>query len=74
MQPGRYLSERLSPCRLFRGAEQYEDVDDTTRLTLLELFTCGCQVTHREYHDGCVGRTIVRHDGAVLLQELLIRQ
>ena len=40
-------------------------------LTQLVLFSCGCRIVRHEYHDGCVGRTVVRHDGTVLVHELL---
>jgi len=62
---------RSTPCRRRKDGEQYEDRDDGTLLTELVVFSCGCRIVSREYHDGCVGRMVTRHDGAVLLDELL---
>ena len=66
--------DRSTPCRRRRGGEKYEDRDDATLLTQLVVFSCGCRIVCHEYHDGCVGRTVVRHDGTVLLHELLAAQ
>lgn len=63
-----------TPCRQLRAGERYEDRDGAMLLTELVLFACGCRIVHREYHDGCVGRTIIRHDGRVLVQELVAGQ
>lgn len=68
------FSDRSTPCRRRTGGNQYEDRDGTTLLTQLVVFWCGCQIVRHEYHDGCVGRTVVRHDGRVLLHELLAAQ
>jgi hypothetical protein len=68
------FTDRSTPCRQRRGGEQYEDRDDTTLLTELVFFSCGCRIVVNEYHDGCVGRTVVRHDGRLLLDELLTGQ
>ena len=74
MKASSSFSDRSTPCHRRRGGEQYEDGDDATLLTQLVLFSCGCRIVRREYHDGCVGRTVVRHDGTVLLYELLAAQ
>ena len=71
MNPSSNFTDRLTPCRRKSGGERYEDRDDTTLITQLVLFSCGCRIVHREYHDGCVGQTVVRHDGTVLIDELL---
>ena len=68
------FSNLPTPCRRRRGGEQYEDRDGATLLTKLVLFSCGCRIIHHEYYDGCVGRMVVRHDGAVLVNELLAGQ
>lgn len=74
MKASSTFRDRLTPCRRRRGGERYEDRDGATVLTHLILFSCGCRVVHHEYHDGCVGHTVVRHDGTVLLHELLAAQ
>lgn len=63
-----------TPCRRRRGGERYEDRDGPTLLTELVLFACGCRIVRHEYYDGCIGRTVVRHDGTVLVNELLAGQ
>jgi hypothetical protein len=74
MKASSSFTDRNTPCRRRRSGEQYEDRDATTLLTELVLFSCGCRIVRHEYYDGCVGRTIVRHDGAVPLHELLTAQ
>ena len=74
MQASSNFTDRPTPCHRRRGGERYEDRDDATLIMQLDVFSCGCRIVSREYHDGCVGRTIVRHDGTVLLDELLAGQ
>ena len=66
------FTDQPTPCRRRSGGERYEDRDGATLITQLVLFSCGCRIVSREYHDGCVGRTVVRHDGTVLVDELLV--
>ena len=74
MKASSTFEDRTTPCRRRRGGEQYEDRDGAMLLTELVLFSCGCRIVRHEYHDGCVGRTVVRHDGTVLVNELLAGQ
>jgi hypothetical protein len=74
MKASSKFTDRRTPCRQRRGGEGYEDRDGATLITQLVLFSCGCRIVRREYHDGCVGRTVVRHDGTVLVHELLAGQ
>ena len=74
MKASSNFTDRPTPCRRRRGGERYEDRDGVTLMTQLVLFSCGCRIVSREYHDGCVGQTVVRHDGTVLLDELLAGQ
>ena len=68
------FTDRPTPCRRRRDGERYEDRDGTTLITELDLFSCGCRIVRHEYYDGCVGQTVVRHDGTVLVDELLAAQ
>jgi hypothetical protein len=68
------FTDRPTPCGRCSGGERYEDWDGATRITQLVLFSCGCRIVSREYHDGCVGRTVVRHDGTVVVHEFLAGQ
>ena len=74
MRASSTFSDRPTPCRRLRSGERYEDRDGATLLTQLVLFSCGCRIVRHEYYDGCVGQTVVRHDGAVLDYELLTAQ
>jgi hypothetical protein len=63
--------DQQAPCGLVVDGERYEDHDDEVVVTQETLYSCGCQSIQHEYHDGSVSRKIVRHDGEVLLDELL---
>ena len=59
-----------APCGQLSDSEHYEDCDDNFVTRGVE-YACGCTSLHREYHDGSVSRRIVRHDGRVMVDELL---
>ena len=67
---GTFKGQR-APCGRNVDGENYEDHDDEIVVTKETLYNCGCQSTQHEYHDGSVSRRIVRHDGHVLVDELL---
>jgi hypothetical protein len=60
-----------APCGRIVDGEAYEDHDDEVVLTRETFYSCGCQSIQHEYHDGSVSRKIVRHDGRVLMDELV---
>jgi hypothetical protein len=60
-----------APCGLIADGERLQDRDEECLLTDDLSYDCGCRSTSHEYHDGAVSRTVVRHDGAVLVDELL---
>jgi hypothetical protein len=60
-----------APCGKIVDGAHYEDHDDDCVVTREVEFACGCISVHHEYHDGSVSRRIVRHDGHVLMDELL---
>ncbi len=60
-----------APCGRIVDGESYQDRDEEALLTEEMEYACGCRTIRHEYHDGCVSRKIVRHDGTVLLDELL---
>ena len=45
--------------------------DDDCIVTQEILYECGCRSIQHEYHDGSVSRRVVRHDGRVLVDEML---
>ena len=60
-----------APCGRIVDGDSYEDHDDEVVVTQETLYSCGCKSIQHEYHDGSVSRQIVRHDGHVLVDELL---
>ena len=62
---------KQAPCGRLVDGEHYEDHDDEVVVTLETFYACGCQAIQHEYHDGSVSRKIVRHDGRVIVDELL---
>jgi hypothetical protein len=66
--------DRRAPCGRRTAGEEYEDHDDEVLLSYEILFDCGCRTIRHKYHDGAVSRTTTRHDGAVLVDELMSAQ
>ena len=64
-------TSQQAPCGRLVDAEHYQDQDEEVVITREVHYACGCRSIHHEYHDGSVSRMIVRHDGAVLVDELL---
>ena len=60
-----------APCGRLVDGERFEDHDDEVVMTRETIYACGCQSIEHEYHDGCVSRKIVRHDGKLLVDEML---
>jgi hypothetical protein len=65
------FSRQVAPCGTTVAGEIYQDRDDETVLTLEVDFACGCRTIRHEYHDGSVSQKVIRHDGHVLVDELL---
>jgi len=71
MNPSGSFKGQQAPCGRLVDGENYEDHDDEIVVTEETLFECGCQTIQHQYHDGSVSRRVVRHDGRVLIDELL---
>lgn len=67
---GSFESQK-APCGRLVNGEAYEDHDEECVVTQEIIYACGCQSIQHEYHDGCVSRRVVRHDGRVLVDEIL---
>ncbi len=65
------LTGQQAPCGRLVDAELYEDHDEDVVITKEMDYACGCRSIQHEYHDGSVSRRIIRHDGTVLVDELL---
>ena len=62
---------RQAPCGDIRGGERHTTEDMHGLLTEEIRFSCGCRTAREEFHDGSVHRTVVRHDGKLLMDEEL---
>jgi hypothetical protein len=65
----RFQSER-APCGRVVDGEHYESQDEQGLYTDQLSYSCGCQTTRQEYHDGSFDCRTVRHDGDVMVDEL----
>jgi hypothetical protein len=63
------LRAQKAPCGQIVDGERYEDRDDEALVTQEVDYACGCRSVAHEYHDGTFSRRVVRHDGAVLIDE-----
>jgi hypothetical protein len=60
-----------APCGRVVDGEHYQDRDEEGLLTDELHYACGCRSIRHEYHDGSVSRKVVRHNGKVLVDELV---
>ena len=65
------FKDRPAPCGRIVDGSSYEDHDDEVVVTREVEYACGCTSIQHEYHDGSVSRRVVRHDGHVLVDELI---
>ena len=65
------FTQQHAPCGQIVDGETYQDRDEETLLTLEVDYACGCRSIRHEYHDGSVSEKVVRHDGHVVVDELL---
>jgi hypothetical protein len=60
-----------APCGRLVDGDHYQDHDEEGMLTENVHYACGCRSIRHDYHDGSARRMIVRHDGKVLMDELV---
>jgi hypothetical protein len=65
------LTGQQAPCGRIVDVERFQDADEEVVVTQELDYACGCRTVRHEYHDGSVSRRVVRHDGAILVDELL---
>ena len=65
------LPAQLAPCGRIVDVERYQDEDEEVVVTQELDYACGCRSIRHEYHDGTISRKVVRHDGTILVDELL---
>ena len=68
------VAGQQAPCGRTVDGTTYQDQDDEVVVTQRIEFACGCQTTRHEYHDGSVSMRVVRHDGHVLMDQLLDKE
>ncbi len=59
-----------APCGRIVDGDRVRDEDDDCLVSDEVFYACGCRDIRHEYHDGAVSRRVVRHDGAVLVDEM----
>ena len=74
MNPNGSFKGQQAPCARLVDGDLYEDHDVVVVLTQETRYACGCQSIQHEYHDGSVSRKVVRHDGKLLVDEMLSAQ
>ena len=62
---------RIAPCGRSFGGERSVTEDQQGLVTEELVYTCGCQSTREEFHDGSVHHMVVDHRGRVLVDEEL---
>ncbi len=65
----RFANEK-APCGQVVDGERFRDWDVECVLRDELFYDCGCRSIRHEYHDGSVSRSVVRHDGTVLEDEI----
>jgi predicted metal-dependent HD superfamily phosphohydrolase len=65
------FKSQQAPCGQIVDGESYMDQDEEVLVTEERDYACGCRTIRHEYHDGSVSAKVVRHDGTVLVDELL---
>jgi hypothetical protein len=58
-----------APCGHQYGGERSTTEDLQGLITEEVRYSCGCRSSREEFHDGSVHRTVVRHDGKILVDE-----
>ena len=65
------FTQEKAPCGRFEDGRRIRDQDDDCLLSDERSYKCGCHTVRHEYHDGSVSSKVVRHDGTIVLDELI---
>jgi hypothetical protein len=68
------FAAQQAPCGRIVDGTSYQDQDDEVVVTQEIDYACGCRTIRHEYHDGSVSTKVVRHDGHVLVDELIDKE
>jgi hypothetical protein len=65
------FQSRQAPCGRVVDGESNDDEDKEGLVTHDDYYACGCRTVRHELHDGSICHKVVRHDGKVLVDELV---
>ncbi len=65
-----FTSEK-APCGRIVDGERCQDRDEQCLVSDELFYACGCRSIRHEYHDGAFALKVVRHDGTILVDELI---
>ena len=68
------FTNEMAPCGDQVDGERLLDRDEDCLLSDEMFYECGCQSIRHEYHDGTVSSKVVKHDGTVVVDELVSGQ
>ena len=68
------FKSQKAPCGQMVDGESSLDQHDDVLVTHAMDYSCGCRTVRHEYHDGSVSHKVVRHDGKVVVDELLHKE
>jgi hypothetical protein len=63
------FSKERAPCGKTVGGSRHHESDDDGLAYNVVTYSCGCQHTQHQFHDGTFRTRVIRHDGRVLLNE-----
>jgi hypothetical protein len=66
-----HFTHEAAPCGRTVSGDHFQDQDEQCTLSDEWFYACGCKTIRHEYHDGTVSRNVLRHDGHVLVDELM---
>jgi hypothetical protein len=66
-----HFHSRQAPCGRLVDGDRCEDEDADGLATHDDYFACGCRNIRHELHDGSICSRVVRHDGKVLVDEVV---
>ena len=65
------FQSQKAPCGRILDGQHVHDGDDDGLIEDDYYYACGCRTIHHELHDGSICERVVRHDGKVLVDELV---
>ena len=60
-----------APCGRSGEGDHFRDEDEECLISDDWFYACCCRSYQHQYHDGTFSRAVIRHDGRVLIDELI---